>query len=526
MKGRSMSSAASNLPKLLLSVVVCFALLALLGSAAATASPARYVLEKCDSSLPQGGVEGIIFSGPAPYTPGDNCAEAGGALIILQGGPTASSSAHWSVPLPAPPGGETESVTVTAEPCGGSNHDAGTVAYAVSPPWALPSTCGPETRTFPIHSRLGAPGTVWLGCEGQCAEDPFIWAHYFAALEVDPVAPVVEPLSGSLVSGGPRRGEQILTATATDEGGGVADIALHINGQPVGTPRSLECRTAEVADASVTGTVATQVTPCPPNATTSWTLDTSDPPFQEGPNTISVCATDFSTIGPANEGCATQEVKVDDSCGESSVSGGEDLHAVFGRNHRQQTTVANGHPAMILGRIEGPGGTPLAGAGICVTARTLVHGATRVPLATVVTNAEGHFSYRLPPGPNRVIALAYRHESFQVERHLRYNARAFPSLGVSATDLHNGQWVHFRGRLSPPDRRGRVVVLQANVKGSKRWITFRKATSAHGGIFEANYHFISTTRPTYYRFRAVVPTQGGYPWAEGHSDAVTVRVNP
>jgi hypothetical protein len=71
-----------------------------------------------------------------------------------------------------------------------------------------------------------------------------------------------------------------------------------------------------------------------------------------------------------------------------------------------------------------------------------------------------------------------------------------------------------------------VVVLQANVLGSKRWITFRKATSGHKGVFKANYRFTSTTRATSYRFRAVVPTQAGYPWAQGHSKPLVVRVAP
>jgi hypothetical protein len=69
-----------------------------------------------------------------------------------------------------------------------------------------------------------------------------------------------------------------------------------------------------------------------------------------------------------------------------------------------------------------------------------------------------------------------------------------------------------------------VVVLQANAPGSRRWITFRKATTDTNGAFRSSYRFTSTTRPTRYRFRALVPSQAGYPWVEGESDPVSVLV--
>jgi hypothetical protein len=70
------------------------------------------------------------------------------------------------------------------------------------------------------------------------------------------------------------------------------------------------------------------------------------------------------------------------------------------------------------------------------------------------------------------------------------------------------------------------VILQASVVGSKRWITFRRATTDAEGNFAAGYRFRSTTRPTDYRFRAVVPVQDHYPYVEGHSKPVTVAVRP
>jgi hypothetical protein len=77
--------------------------------------------------------------------------------------------------------------------------------------------------------------------------------------------------------------------------------------------------------------------------------------------------------------------------------------------------------------------------------------------------------------------------------------------------LRNGERVHLSGSLPGPGAAHRVVVLQANVPGSHRWITFRKATTGERGRFKARYHFTSTTRKITYLFRAVVPGRPGIP---------------
>lgn len=503
-------------------LVISIAFAAALTMSTDSDAAARYVLEKCDSALPGGGTAGAVFSGPAPYTPGNNCAEAGGALVILQGGPTSESESHWSLPIPAPPGGTLESVTVTAEICDGSNHDPGTVAYAIAPSWA--PSCATQVRSFPVNSALGSSGLLSLGCSGGCAEDPFVWAHYFAGIEVDPVPPRIAALRGSLVAGGTVHGAQTLTAAAQDEGGGVASVALRINGSLLAPARTFSCQTVQTNNSSVFGSVAIVPTPCPSTAETSWPLNTESFPFRNGENTIQVCADDFSTIGAANEGCTEQSVKVDNSCPQSLVGGGEELRAVFKHSERQRISVGFGHAAKIAGRLTNASHQPVPGATVCVWARTYDSHRSKELLQALVTDAHGHYSYLLSPGPNRAVVVGYRQDARQLERHLRYLAHAHPTLHSSPRQLSNGRWVHFNGKLPGPRRHGRVVILQAGVVGSSRWITFRKAITDRKGSFHASYHFDSTTRRTVYRFRAVVPMQAGYPWIHGHSRPVRVVV--
>ena len=115
--------------------------------------------------------------------------------------------------------------------------------------------------------------------------------------------------------------------------------------------------------------------------------------------------------------------------------------------------------------------------------------------------------------------IGYRHNASQVARQVRYYSRAEPTLKVAPQKLTDDHRVHLWGQVPGPNPVGRVVVLQANVPGSKRWITFRQTTTGAQGSFKSGYRFFATTRTTTYRFRALVPAQAGYPWVEGASPA-------
>jgi hypothetical protein len=503
----------------LLAVIV----LSLAAVAPAHATPARYVLEKCDSALPGGGTAGAIFTGAPGYTGGNNCAEPAGVVGMLQEAATTTSSVSWSVPLPPPPGGSVESVTVTALVCNGTFHDPGTVAWAVQAGWPL--TCEPETRTFAVNSTTGSQGLLYLGCQGSCEADPFAWAHYFAATEVDPIPPIVKGLEGTALAAGPLRGHQTMSAIATDEGGGISSLAVTVNGRPAATAVTPVCQTARVANTSVVGTVAITPTPCPPELRADWTLNTAAPPFGEGANTVQVCAQDFATLGPPNQGCSTPiSVDVDNSCAESPVVGGAILTARFARSSRATVTLPYGKGAKLHGTLTDQSGNPVAGATICVEGRRGGAAGTPLPLATPTTDSAGHFVAEVGPGPNQKILVGYRHDSFQISQTLSMRTHARPTLRARPRRLKNGQRVVLRGKLPEPAAAGRVVVLQAGVPGSRRWITFRKATTRRRGHFKATYHFTSTTRRITYRFRAYVPRQSGYPWAQGASRPAKVTV--
>jgi hypothetical protein len=90
--------------------------------------------------------------------------------------------------------------------------------------------------------------------------------------------------------------------------------------------------------------------------------------------------------------------------------------------------------------------------------------------------------------------------------------------------VRNGSAVGFRGRLrgSPVPAGGKLVEMQAHFRG--RWRTFSTVRTDARGRWRFSYRFGATTGRVRYRFRAVVPREGGYPFETGRSRTVTVTV--
>jgi hypothetical protein len=493
--------------------------------AAATASPARYTYEICDSALPGGGIGGAknSLTPNEPWVDAQNCASPGGSFgIALTGGlpEHGGGYASWGLPIEPPPGGQLESATVSASLC----LSPGTSGEVIEPGWPSP-TCSVQTRTFPLAPNFRG-FSVALSCPYSCEGGAQIHAGPFATVMVDPVAPVVAEVTGSLLAPGVQRGHQVVSAKASDIGGGLSKLSVLVNGVSAATEPQA-CAAVTTHNASVSGVVAAAIVPCPTSAAGEWSLDTGAYPFREGTNTVSVCASDFATLGEPNTSCSTaRSVDIDDSCAESGVAGGQVLSADFTQSHSETTTEGFGEGAEVSGTLATDAGDPVSGATLCVKLATPGVDPAPSPVGTVETDASGNYSYPLPPGPNRTVQIGYRHDAFQLAREVRFYSHVRPTIGATPAKLRDGRWVHFSGHLPEPSSRGRVVILQANVKGSKRWITFRKATTRAGGAYSAAYHFTKTSRPTTYRFRAVVPAQAGYPWTQGHSRAVEVKVRP
>ena len=73
----------------------------------ASAGPSRYVFEMCDSVLPGGGVDGVVY-GPHPlglFSSENTCGQPGGALVLRQNeiGAGGGGAASWAIPISPSP---------------------------------------------------------------------------------------------------------------------------------------------------------------------------------------------------------------------------------------------------------------------------------------------------------------------------------------------------------------------------------------------------------------------------------------
>ncbi|OLE36658.1 MAG: hypothetical protein AUG48_06720 [Actinobacteria bacterium 13_1_20CM_3_68_9] len=313
-------------------------------------------------------------------------------------------------------------------------------------------------------------------------------------------------LDGSLFATGSRRGVQALAPSATDSGGGVRRLLAQVNGQPV---------TARMTSCHIVDRIATRLRPCPRAAGASFAAATASPPFRQGPNLVRVCAVDYAATTAANRACAQRRVRTDNLCPVSGVAGGATLGARLRRKRGR---------AIVGGRLLDGNRKGVAGGRVCVATRVRMDGiAERIAVAPL-TDADGRFRAWLPPGPSRTIRVAYwPSTATALERYLRLNVPAQPRLRLRpAHPIENGSRVRFRVRLPGPASERRRVRVQA--RAGRRWLDLRMGLTGAGGIYRARYRFHATTGRRNYRFRAVVPSQAGYPYEAGKSKVKRITV--
>ena len=207
-------------------------------------------------------------------------------------------------------------------------------------------------------------------------------------------------------------------------------------------------------------------------------------------------------------------------CVRSRLGGAEQLSASL--DGASQETVDQGHGAALEGELRGPDGG-LAGAALCVFAQVEGEGA-REFLGIAVTGSGGAYRFAIAAGPSRTITALYRPDNRQIIAQASLQTRVKPTLRAVRPVVRTGEVAHLEGDIPGPRNDDVVIVLQ--VKQGNGWLAFRRYRTRAGGHFEADYLFRRTTRPTTYEMRAQVRESGGYPYLEGDSDPLFLRVLP
>jgi hypothetical protein len=383
---------------------------------------------------------------------------------------------------------------------------------------------GAEHGDFRVHAVAGefAGFRTWLRCAApNCGIAAGDSAHAYVKgvflRTEDRATPDLAGVAGSLVADGVARGTEALALLARDRGGGVRELSVTVNRGEVAS---------DLLNCELAGRFAASPVPCPPTAGTSFALDTAASRFATGPNTLRACAEDLALDGVANRACESQRIWVDNACPESEVGGGAELTARLGRG-RGGAIVRSDRSGRVVGRLVDAGGAPVARAEVCVLTRVKLGGAPTVVAATGKTGAAGRYALELPPGPSRRVFVHYVSGDSVIARHElgRLASRARPTLRIAPRHgIENGDRLRFAGKIPGPGCRRRVVKVQARV-GPHRWQVFRTDRSGAGCRFAASYSLHATTKTTRYRFRALVPEQGDYPFERGHSTVVARRVS-
>ena len=178
-----------------------------------------------------------------------------------------------------------------------------------------------------------------------------------------------------------------------------------------------------------------------------------------------------------------------------------------------------GHLANELGR-------PVPGARLYVYSKS--RGGRERPAGAVTTNRAGDFGYTLRARASGIVRVLYEGSRLlgSARRDVTLRVPAASVLTVSRDKVLNGQSVVFTGQLRgrPVPASGKIVHLQAHIPGTG-WRNFgTDVRASRSGRWRVPYRFIGTTGVVHYRFRALVPREENYPFEDGASNVVRVRV--
>jgi hypothetical protein len=151
---------------------------------------------------------------------------------------------------------------------------------------------------------------------------------------------------------------------------------------------------------------------------------------------------------------------------------------------------------------------------------------TTLPIGLATTGADGRFRYLLRATRNRDLLFRYAgsRRIGAATSPFELRVRAASSIRVSRRRVRNGQGVAFSGRVTgrPLPAGGKLIEMQAHFRS--RWRTFSTLRTDRAGRWRFRYRFGATLGRVTYRFRARLPSEGGYPFLSGRSKVARVLV--
>jgi len=207
-------------------------------------------------------------------------------------------------------------------------------------------------------------------------------------------------------------------------------------------------------------------------------------------------------------------------CQRSTARGATLMSAALGSEVAQ--ALQQGQGTTLVGSVRSPSGA-IATSPVCVFSRVETDSG-RDFLGIALTDGGGGYRFPIPAGPSREVIAIHRDGSRQLSASAKLHTVVHPTLRARKATVYNGESAFFEGEIPGPHNDNVTIVLQ--VRSGKGWLAFRRYRTRNDGHFEMTYPFTRTMRPTNYEMRAQVREAGGYPYTEGDSDPVALRVLP
>jgi hypothetical protein len=328
--------------------------------------------------------------------------------------------------------------------------------------------------------------------------------------------PQVVSASGSLLeNSAPQHGERFLSLKLRDAGGGLLKTRVEVDAQRFSEQNVDDnggrCRVPFVV-----------TVPCKLEANVELPVDTTR--VAEGHHSISVRVFDATGVNSTLYGPIPIDV---DNVPDAEPATLTCPSGVEGKLTRHVNTKATrfGGMASIHGRIAGR--VSLRGARVALVDPSGIRATSK----SARVGRDGRFRVRLRPRQSRLVRpvlLAASGAPQLCGAPVRLKVRAGMRFNVTPKRLSNGQSIRMSGRLLglPVPDRGKTVVLQARAKGIPTWTRVTVTRAGSSGRFKFRYRFRRTFQQTTYEFRAISPTQRGYPYARGGSKVRTAVVAP
>ncbi len=344
--------------------------------------------------------------------------------------------------------------------------------------------------------------------------------------------------SGSAVTFPTWQGTVTFAFPTADDGGGVYQAVLEVDGQPV-VAHTIDDWGGRCVDTSPGQRVFRYPRPCLTSVDAVVAVDASALPAGDHDIALRVsdAAGNLRTVYAARKTIVAsgRTIGPGSPLAERGAANGDNaadavrLTARWARTRRSTLIGPFGRRQVIRGRLTDPAGAGVRNARIELLTAIDHRVGQPIDKGGARTRGDGRFTIILPRDvSSRTLVLRYRsHANDTVaaaEHVLALKVQAGARLTVTPRLATRGQTVRLRGRLvgRPLPVGGKVIELQARSPG-QAWLTFRTVRTTRRGRFGTSYTF-RRSGPALYEMRTRVRATDDYPFATGFSRVVRVRV--